>query len=501
MLSVSLFIEFLRTRPSTVVWAAALAQAVLWTLVPALFYAAPPGELAETLAIGHEFQLGSDLGPPLSFWLAEIAYRALGLFGVYLLSQICVVTVYWTVFTLGRAIVGVTHAAMAVLLMVGVAAFTVPTPDFGPGILAAALWALALLHYWRAVGQGQRIYWFVLGVDIGLLLLTSTIGVVLLGLMVAFSLMTPRGRAQAMTIEPWIAAFIPIAIVFPHLIWLDQSGGVGLPAAATIGDNVRAWGRLIGVLIAGHAGLLVLVALGRGFTLRPSAPAVEIERPPIASEARAFVLFFALAPALASGLLALFASRPEIFVAAPLAVLSGLAVIVAAPDRVRLVHQRASVYAWTALLILPPLLAALAIPLAPWMLAVDLRVEKPAAEMGRFFADSFQRRFGSPLRIVAGDQKIAALVVLTAPSRPSLYFQAAPERTPWVTRGDVERNGAIVVWPSNDADATLPAAIRERFPDLVPEVPRAFERRFQGRLPLLRIGWGVIRPREAAQSK
>jgi hypothetical protein len=28
----------------------------------------------------------------------------------------------------------------------------------------------------------------------------------------------------------------------------------------------------------------------------------------------------------------------------------------------------------------------------------------------------------------------------------------------------------------------------------VPEVPRAFERAVQGRLPLLRIGWALIRP-------
>ena len=37
-------------------------------------------------------------------------------------------------------------------------------------------------------------------------------------------------------------------------------------------------------------------------------------------------------------------------------------------------------------------------------------------------------------------------------------------------------------------------AIKERFPDLVPEVPRAFERSVQGRLPLMRIGWALIRP-------
>ena len=35
---------------------------------------------------------------------------------------------------------------------------------------------------------------------------------------------------------------------------------------------------------------------------------------------------------------------------------------------------------------------------------------------------------------------------------------------------------------------------RARFPDMVPEVPRSFDRSVQGRLPLLRIGWAVIRP-------
>ena len=62
-----------------------------------LFYSAPPGQLPLVLAIGHEFQLGTDFGPPLAFWLAELAYRAAGMFGVYLLSQVCIVVTFWAV--------------------------------------------------------------------------------------------------------------------------------------------------------------------------------------------------------------------------------------------------------------------------------------------------------------------------------------------------------------------------------------------------------------------
>ena len=89
---------------------------------------------------------------------------------------------------------------------------------------------------------------------------------------------------------------------------------------------------------------------------------------------------------------------------------------------------------------------------------------------------------------------IAALVALGAPSRPSVYLYATPERSPWVTADAIRSKGAIVLWPTADTAGTPPPAIRARFPDLVPEVPRAFERSVQGRLPLLRIGWGVIRP-------
>ena len=59
MLYVSIFVELLRSRPALAVWIAALAQAILWTFVPTLFYFGPPGDLAAVVAVGHEFPLGT----------------------------------------------------------------------------------------------------------------------------------------------------------------------------------------------------------------------------------------------------------------------------------------------------------------------------------------------------------------------------------------------------------------------------------------------------------
>jgi hypothetical protein len=131
----------------------------------------------------------------------------------------------------------------------------------------------------------------------------------------------------------------------------------------------------------------------------------------------------------------------------------------------------------------------------PWTAAVDLEVSKPANAMGQFFTETFRRRTGKPLAIVIGDVRTAGLVALASPDRPSLYVDAAPALAPWLSDEAVREKGAILTWTATDAAGTPPAALKARFPDMVAEVPRSFDRSVQGRLPLLRIGWAVIRPR------
>jgi len=503
MLYVSILVELLRSRPALAVWLAALTQALLWTLVPVLFYSAPPGNLATAIAIGHEFPLGTYLGPPLAFWLAEVVYYLSGhhLFGVYLLSQICVVVTYWAVFELGRATVGAQQAALAVLLMAGMSAFTVPTPEFGPVVLTMPLWAVILLHYWRAVGEGRRRYWVALAVEIGLLLLTTYAGVLLVGLLSLFTLVNRHARASLGSTDPWLAGIVAVMIMFPHLLWLAESG-----------DGVlNVWGRLRapesvvanfsallkqGVFILGsHAGLAVLVALVVGWPWGEREPAPVIVRKPIEPFVRQFIYFFAILPMLVSSCLAvLIGLSMPIGGIAPLVILSALAIVVAAGDGIELAHQRLVIPAWFGLLFVPPALTVVAIFTLPW-LGFPLNVNQPARAMAQFFDESYQRRLGAPLPIVAGDPRTAALIAISAPSRPSLFFDAAPERSSWLTMDDLKKKGAILVWPTTDTSGAPPAALKARFPDLVPEVPpRAFERPVPGRLPLLRIGWAVIRP-------
>jgi len=504
MFHVSLILEALRARPAVMFWVAALAQGALWTLVPSLFYAAPPGDVPLVLAVGHEWQLGSSYGPPLAYWLAEIAFELAGrnIIGLYLLSQVCVVVTYWAVFALGRRLVGAAHAAMAVLLMAGISVFTVPTIEFGPAVLALPFVGLSFLFAYQALADSRRTDWLALGLTLGLLLLTTYAGLILIGLMALFVAATVRGRGRLRSVGPWAAAAVIVLLNLPHIYWLIRAGGSPLPHLAALPSLIladkrfAAWANLLLVLLVGHAGLVVLMLVAGGLFAGRRTAAPAIEREPIDPFAQNFVFFFAIVPAFVATLIAvLFGLPAPVGSAGPLVVLSGLAVIVAAGDVIRLYRQRTAALVWLGLLVVPPAVIIAATVTLPWAAGVDLEVSKPADAIGQFFTETFRRRTGKALTIVIGDARTAGLVAFASPDRPSLYIDGSRERAPWISDEALRQKGAVVTWTATDNAGTPPAALKARFPDMVPEVPRSFDRSVQGRLALLRIGWAVIRPR------
>src|SRR5437763_9442483 len=124
----SLIVELIRARPRLALWVAVLFQASLLLLSAMILYRSPPADLPTVLAYGREYQVGTDLGPPLAFWLADVAFRAAGnhVFGVYLLAQLCSIATFWSFYLLARAIVGGQQAVLAVLLTMTVVAFGSP---------------------------------------------------------------------------------------------------------------------------------------------------------------------------------------------------------------------------------------------------------------------------------------------------------------------------------------------------------------------------------------
>jgi hypothetical protein len=496
----SLIVELIRARPRLVVWLAVLLQAAMWLLLPLMLYRSPPGDLATVLAFGREYQVGTDLGPPLAFWLADIAFRAAGnyMFGVYLLAQICAVATFSTVYFLARALVGGQQAVLAVLLTMTVTAFGSAGVEFGPLVLARPLWALLLLHSWQLIGQDRRNVWFVWSIEAGLLLLTTTAAPALLLLVAGFALATARGRRMLMSLDPLYALLVIVVLVLPYLVWLIRADALALPhwpALDDLGARALHWGGLLGGLLLAMSGIVLLVILNSGWFGRKVEEVPIIYRPPVDPLAREFVYYFAIGPALGGSLIAGIFNLDGVTGGTAVALLMwGLAAIVATGDLVYLRRQRLLRTVW-ALALLAPAFAVIGTTLfLPWTSAAEVPTSLPAKAIARFFGDSFERRTNQRLRAVAGEPNLASLVSLDN-GRPHLLLDATPERTPWLNAAKFAETGGVVVWRASDTAGTPPPDIAKRFPGLVPEVPRAFEWFVNGRQPLLRIGWAIVRPK------
>src|SRR5205814_2051270 len=434
----SLIIELIRARPRLVVWLVVLLQAALWLILPLLLYRSPPDDLATVLAYGREYRVGTDLGPPLAFWLADIAFRAAGnnMFGVYLLAQLCSIVTLWALYLLARAVVGGQQAVLAVLLTMTVTAFSSPSVEFGPLMLARPLWALLLLHSWQLMGQGRRNAWFAWSIEAGLLLLTTPAAIGLLLLIIVFALVTARGRRTLMSFDALFALWVVGVLALPYLIWLIRADILALPqwpAIADLSGRALHWVILLGGLVLAASGSVLLVVLNSGRSGRKPEEAPIIYRPPVDPLARDFVYFFAIAPALMGSLFSGLFDLDRVVGGAGIALLmSGLAAIVAAGDLIQLRRQRMLRSAWAATIIAPAL-AALAMTLfQPWTGGGEVATSLPATAIARFFGDSFERRTNRTPPAVAVVVRLPPLISWVA-GLPLLYLVRARRGLPWLS--------------------------------------------------------------------
>jgi len=240
---------------------------------------------------------------------------------------------------------------------------------------------------------------------------------------------------------------------------------------------------------------VLLAILNSGWFARHAEEAPIIYRPPVDPLACDFVYFFAIAPALLGSFLAGLFNFDHVVGGAGVALLmSGLAVIVATGDLLYLRRQRVLRTVWAAALAAPALAVIATTFFVPWIGAAEVPTALPAKAIAAFFGDNFERRTNQRLRAVTGDPQLATIIAMDT-GRPHLLLDATPQRTPWLSVAKFNETGGVVVWRASDTSGAPPPDIAQRFPGLVPEVPRAFEWMVNGRQPLLRIGWAIVRPK------
>src|SRR5690606_24149638 len=120
-------------------------------------------------------------------------------------------------------------------------------------------------------GEGRRGCWLLLGVALGLLLLTSILGVLLLALLAVATLLLPRARVAFRHAEQWLAIVLVLFVVTPYAGWLawhpDLAWKIFVPVRR-IADPGAAVLRVLALIAVAHLGLAVMVALASGWPRR-----------------------------------------------------------------------------------------------------------------------------------------------------------------------------------------------------------------------------------------
>ncbi len=336
--------------------------------------------------------------------------------GVYFLAQLCSVATFWFLYLLSRSIVGSQQAVLAVLLTMTVTAFSSPSLEFGPLVLARPLWALLLFHSWQLIGQKRRNVWFAWSIEAGLLLLTTSAAIGLLLLVAGFTVATERGRRTLMSFDPLFALLVIVVLVLPYLVWLIRADALAMPPWPGLAEfSARA--TALGMAARRSGRWQCLHRTPRGAEQPTVQPLAGGSADHLSAAGRAlardFVYFFAIAPALAGSLISgLFDLDRVVGGAGLVLMMSGLAAIVVAGDLVHIRRQRLLRTVWAAAIVAPALSAVAATLFLPWTGSNEVATSLPSRSIAQFFGDSFERRTNQRLRAVAGDAQIASLVAL-----------------------------------------------------------------------------------------
>ncbi len=198
-----------------------VAHVLIWTILAALTQANLPAETLELLTDGQFPAWGYYNHPPLAVWLMSVVsvIFAPAAWPAYFLAQVCIATCMWAAWKIGKEFLHPWTAICGAIVLEGCYFFTISSTAFTSAHLAGCLWALAILALYHGFQLEQRRYWVIVGVCLGLGMLSHYSTALLFVAMLAFSFLNKQARQCWDTSWPFLAGLIAAVIVFPHFWW------------------------------------------------------------------------------------------------------------------------------------------------------------------------------------------------------------------------------------------------------------------------------------------
>lgn len=437
------------TRPKVVLCLLLGLYGVTWTLLPLTVNTSLGRDTLQLVYWGPEWQAGFFKHPPLISWLTEALFRLFGRHDVviYGASTAIMAASFACVYRLARSYLPPWPAVLAVIGLPSIGYFSFTVPHFNHNILLILPWCLTILFAHRAIEERRAWAWPLLGLSIGMGILSKYTILILPFLLLLHVLAHAQHRYILRLPAAWGAVALCFLVASPHLAWLAANDlaplhyladGARLPhdgfVTRHLANPVDALACMAGM--AASLGIVMLGALGRPRWQGHAA-----------SSADRFLVTMSLGPvALVVVLAAVTGGEMRVEWASPFFMTLPLLLLRRAyPQPGPLQISRFLVWssglsvamATTYLLIftgLTPLVEE-----AKW-------ARFPAAPLAARVAEAWASVCPGPVPVLVGDSWLAGLAAYHLPERPRVYTEADPRMAPWLSDEAVRQSGAVIVW-------------------------------------------------------
>ena len=361
-----------------------------------------------------------------------------------------------------------------------------------------ALWAAAAYFYYEALRTRSLHFWALLGLTIGLGMLTKYSTAIFAATIVIHALSSRSARKVFASIGPYLAVLVCLAVLTPHLIWLVHNNFPTLNYAANRAGHAAALQRVLAplrFLVAQIVTLLPCIAIAAiaGVVGRNSWR----DRPAFRDEDLYFLVVLGFGPAILAAVLSLAAGLGlRDMWGAPMWNLTGLLLVRASMPRWKDISLGRLYVCAAVLFVALPTAYELASTYAPEWRGSHPRTEWPDRAMAQDLSAAWTKATGRPLQIVAGDSWIAGLIAMRTNPRPSVFIDANYRHAPWISTERLRQEGALVVWQISKK-APLPSE-NLMLPGVQVMGSMDIAWPYSNKIEPLHIGWGIVRPVQTA---
>jgi hypothetical protein len=454
-------------------WIFILVHVVGWTLTPMLARVNLPMDSIEGVVWAQKLVFGYEKAPLLNAWVTALALKLWGYtdVGIYLTSQIAVAICFIALWQLAKKILPLPYALLSILLLEGFQYYNVGAIDFDDNVLQLPLWALSCLFFYKALVEKKTIYWFFLGIFTALSILAKYYAGLLLAAMLIF-LLIRENRSCWSEKGPYIAAFVFLVLISPHVLWLFHNDFLTVRYVfQRIGDAPVWKNHIINPLLFLRDEVYALIIPSLLFStlffdlarknrilVAPETKNVEMFLlPHLNNFQRKFLIYLTAIPFfLAIMLSCLTAIKLHIMWGSALFSLCGILLMgFVAPQ---LNSQK--IVRFLGMLTLLFLIAQIGYVLSLRTAKNTSSAHFPGQLIATELTNAWHQRYHKPLAYVVGSRWLAGNIAFYSVDHPIVLTDGNLILAPWLQSADFKSKGALFVWDANEYGNNLPSSYR-----------------------------------------